>query len=119
MNLSPEWVPVLAVAGHDAVHWISVGAATAPDTEIMAWARSESRVVITQDLDYGALLHSTGAVAPSVVVIRAEDVRPMAIVSSVLAALKETAPDLSAGALVTIDPRKSRVRSLPLRRERS
>lgn len=116
MNLSPEWVTALHAAGHDAIHWSSVGRHNAPDTEIMAWARTERRVVLTQDLDYGALLYATGAVAPSVVVIRAEDVRPTSAVASVIAALQETASDLAAGALVTIDSRRARVRTLPFRR---
>ncbi len=38
MNLSPEWVPVLTVHGFDAVHWCTIGAASAPDWEIIAYA---------------------------------------------------------------------------------
>lgn len=119
MNLSPEWVAALQTAGHDAIHWSSVGRHNAPDTEIMAGARTERRVVLTQDLDYGALLYATGAIAPSVAVIRAEDVRPASAATSVMVALREAARDLEAGALVTIDPRKARVRTLPFRRSES
>ena len=38
MNLSPRWVEVLAEAGIEAVHWSMVGAKSAPDIEIMAFA---------------------------------------------------------------------------------
>jgi predicted nuclease of predicted toxin-antitoxin system len=76
MNLSPDWVPALEAEGHESRHWSTVGAFNAPDTEIMAWARNAGHVVLTQDLDYGALLFATQATAPSVVVLRAEDVRP-------------------------------------------
>ena len=115
MNLSPDWVPVLEVAGHEARHWSRVGAHHAPDTTIMAWAREAGCVVLTQDLDYGALLFATQARAPSVMVLRAEDVRPASIASVVIAALRTAEKDLLAGALVTVDPRRARINTLPLR----
>ncbi len=36
MNLSPDWVEFLSNAGFESVHWSTVGAATAPDAEIVA-----------------------------------------------------------------------------------
>jgi predicted nuclease of predicted toxin-antitoxin system len=56
MNLEPEWVPFLARAGHQAVHWSSVGRADDPDEAIMHWARDNDHVVLTAALDFGALL---------------------------------------------------------------
>lgn len=38
MNLSPDWVLVLLEHGFDAVHWSSLGAANAPDSEIIGYA---------------------------------------------------------------------------------
>ena len=35
MNLSPDWEAFLASEGLESVHWSRIGAATAPDTEIM------------------------------------------------------------------------------------
>ncbi len=60
MNLSPDWVPFLHEHGLEAVHWSAVGAHTAPDSEIMQWARDNIRVVFTHDLDFGILLAHTG-----------------------------------------------------------
>jgi predicted nuclease of predicted toxin-antitoxin system len=48
MNLSPRWVSFLAASQIESVHWSSVGAATAPDSEIMAYARVHGYVVLTQ-----------------------------------------------------------------------
>lgn len=116
MNLSPEWVPVFEKAGHPAVHWSAVGAPDAPDTEIMIWARLHEHIVFTHDLDYGAILHATGATAPSVIQVRTEDVRPEKAADLILRALKTAAPDLLSGALITVDPRKTRLSVLPLRK---
>ena len=115
MNLSPDWVPLLAGGGHEALHWRDLGAANAPDTEIMAWARDHEYVVFTHDLDFGALLHATGAVAPSVIQFREDDVRPESLGSQALLALVQAKVEIEGGALITIDLRRMRITSLPLR----
>ena len=114
MNLSPAWVAALREAGHTAHHWSELGASTASDAEIMAHAQAHGYVVITNDLDFGAILAATNGTGPSVVQIRATDLRPAAISTPVLAALVQMAEELRAGALVTIDPTRTRVRVLPL-----
>ena len=114
MNLSPRWVAVLVAAGHDAVHWSTVGAPAAPDENILAWAAGEGRIVFTHDLDFGAILAATGSQSPSVLPVCAEDVSPASLSVSVLAALAQFADELADGALVIIDARRARVRVLPL-----
>jgi predicted nuclease of predicted toxin-antitoxin system len=54
MNLSPSWVDRLARYRFEAVHWSTIGAATAPDVEILAWANEHDFVLITNDLDFSA-----------------------------------------------------------------
>jgi predicted nuclease of predicted toxin-antitoxin system len=44
MNLSPSWVDRLARHGFEAVHWSTIGAATAPDSEILKWANEHGFV---------------------------------------------------------------------------
>jgi predicted nuclease of predicted toxin-antitoxin system len=61
MNLSPSWVDRLARHGFDAVHWSTIGAATAADHEILAWAHQHGSVLVTNDLDFSAIL-AAGAV---------------------------------------------------------
>jgi predicted nuclease of predicted toxin-antitoxin system len=114
MNLSPAWVSLFSNVGIEATHWSTVGRADAPDTEIMAWASQHECIVFTHDLDFGTILRLTAALKPSVVQIRAEDVRPASMGDSVCAAIRQTMADLQRGALLTIDPRKSRISLLPL-----
>ena len=59
LNLSTRWVPVLQEAGFDAVHWSPIGRLDAADTEVMAHAVANDLVVLTQDLDFGAILAAT------------------------------------------------------------
>lgn len=116
MNLSPRWVDTLATAGIEAAHWSTLGAANAPDALIMAYARAHDFVVLTHDLDFSAILAATHGEKPSVVQIRAEDVSPDVIGRQVLDALRQMAAELEEGALLTIDPNRTRLRVLPLQR---
>jgi predicted nuclease of predicted toxin-antitoxin system len=115
VNLSPRWVNVLADAGIEAAHWSALGAISAPDSEIMAYARANDYVVLTYDLDFSAILAATHGEKPSVVQIRAEDVSADVIGTQVITALRQMAPELEEGALLTIDPGRTRLRVLPLK----
>ena len=114
MNLSPRWVKTLTDAGIEASHWSSLGPANAPDAEIMAFARANGYVVLTHDLDFSAILAATQGAKPSVVQIRAEDVRPETVSPTLIEALRQMAAQLEEGALLTVDPARARLRVLPL-----
>lgn len=116
MNLSPRWAGMLTNVGIEATHGATLGAANAPDVEIMAFARANDYVVLTHDLDFSAILAATQGGKPSVVQIRAEDVNPEAIGGSVVDALRQMSAELDVGTLLTIDPNRTRLRLLPLRR---
>jgi predicted nuclease of predicted toxin-antitoxin system len=116
MNLSPQWVPILKSAGCEPIHWSQVGAANAPDREIMEWARTNHHVVFTHDLDFGAILAATDANSPSVLQIRTQDVSPKTLSAVVLSSLKQFEEQLNEGALVTVNEKQSRARLLPLKR---
>ena len=81
----------------------------------MVWARKNDHVVFTHDLDFGSLLFSTNASNPSVLQLRVEHIIPEVVGDAVLETLNTTKQALQAGALVTIDPRRHRIRLLPLR----
>jgi predicted nuclease of predicted toxin-antitoxin system len=116
MNLSPKWIALLHDSGWEAVHWSSVGRADARDSEIMAYAAAKGYVVVTHDLDFGAILAVTHGKKPSVVQIRSEDVSSDIVGRQTVAALRHTQAELEAGALVTIEADRTRLRLLPLER---
>lgn len=114
-NLSPRVRDLLVSAGHDAVHARDVGLDRAPDERVLADAREQQRIVITADADFGALLARTSATRPSVVYLRRQQGRRAAQVAALIEAnLAAVAEDLDAGAIVVIDDRRMRVRSLPI-----
>ena len=114
MNLSPKWIELLSGAGFEAAHWSTLGAANASDTEIMRYAREHEYVVLTHDLDFGTIPAATQGEKPSVVQIRADDIRAQTIGQHVVTALRQMADELERGALLTVDPSRTRLRILPL-----
>lgn len=115
MNLPPRWVQVFAAEGWEARHWSQVGAPTASDREIMAWARGNDYIVFTHDLDFSALLATTQEEGPSVIQVRTQNVLPEAIGTLVINAMKQFQHELEKGALITIDPHRARSRILPFK----
>jgi predicted nuclease of predicted toxin-antitoxin system len=116
MNLPPRWVDLLKSEGWDAVHWSSVGSPGAPDAEIMRYAKDAGYLVLTHDLDFGAILAATGGDAPSVVQVRSQDVYPEAIGGLVVAVIRQFTAELEKGVLISVDENRLRARLLPLQR---
>jgi predicted nuclease of predicted toxin-antitoxin system len=107
MNLSPLWVQFLADSGFDSIHWSDIGQPWAPDTEIMDYASAYGLVIFTHDLDFGALLANRKTRQPSVIQVRTQDVLPTDH-------RLDGRSHLEAGALVTVDPNRHRIRLLPI-----
>jgi len=91
----------------------------AADIEIMAYAAKHDYVVLTHDLDFSAILAATQGAKPSVVQIRSDNLSPAVIGDPLIAALQQMAPELAAGALLTVDPGRTRLHLLPLRSKQS
>ncbi|MHB8069447.1 MAG: DUF5615 family PIN-like protein [Desulfobaccales bacterium] len=115
MNLPPRWVAFFSSTGYESVHWSLVGAPTASDREIMAWARENGYVVFTHDLDFSALLATTQEEGPSVIQVRTQNILPEAIGNLAINALHQFQDELEKGAIITLDPVRARVRILPLK----
>lgn len=114
MNLTPRWVAYLHDAGFAAEHWSMCGPVDASDTSIMAFAQTGDYVVLTHDLDFGAILAATHGQKPSVIQLRGEMPIPETIGSLLVQALEQLQSELVAGALLTIDLKRARLRLLPL-----
>lgn len=114
MNLSPEWVPALTNAGYPAVHWATIGDPRATDREITQWAKQNGYVILTHDLDFGAILAATNARFPSVLQVRSQDTMPEVMAPAVIRILEEYRSQLLSGALVVFNQMTSRVRILPI-----
>ena len=114
MCLSPKWAEALTAAGIEARHWSSIGAGNAPDSTIFDFARQDGAVILTADLDFGALLAGAKSGKPSVIQLRLPRISLDRAWAPTWRALTRFQSEIDAGALVTIDASESRVRILPL-----
>jgi predicted nuclease of predicted toxin-antitoxin system len=115
MNLTPRWVSYLVDAGHDAIHWSSVGSKRAEDGEICDHARKHGYVLLTNDLDFPRILALTKEAAPSVILMRGEPLVPEVRGLALLSAIAVCEAAIIGGAIVTLDSEdRSRARVLPL-----
>ena len=113
VNLAVRWGDMLSARGIEAIHWTNIATANAQDIEIMSYARQNGYSVFTNDLDFSAILVSTRASGPSIIQIRAEDTRPEAHLDRVVHVLVEFLTVIEQGAVITIDPKKTRLHILP------
>jgi len=113
--LSPLLADLLQQAGHDAIHVRSIGLQHADDEVIFEHATAEHRIVVSADTDFGTLLAVRSSQQPSVVQFRGEGSRrPEALARTLLANLPQLVDALQNGSIVTFEPTRVRVRSLPL-----
>ena len=70
LHISPRTVAFLRTLGHEAVRVDAILPKTASDEEIVAAARDSGRVVLTQDLDFSAIVAISGARTPSLITLR-------------------------------------------------
>jgi predicted nuclease of predicted toxin-antitoxin system len=112
LHISPATVSFLRSLGHDVVRVDEVLPNTASDAEILVRAAQESRAVLTQDLDFSALVAVAGM--RSLVSLRLSSSR----VEFVNAVLEKVLPTLEAeviaGMAITVEDSRVRRRPLPI-----
>ncbi|MBF2097734.1 MAG: DUF5615 family PIN-like protein [Gloeomargaritaceae cyanobacterium C42_A2020_066] len=99
--------------GIDALHVSEIGMAEAEDREILVKAQQEGRVVVTLDADFHACLAQDVARSPSVIRIRIERLRAGAVTTLLQTLIGLCHTELHAGAAVTVEPNRVRIRRLP------
>ncbi len=105
---------VLRKAGFDAVHTGEIGLAEADDSEIIRRAFEEDRIIVTLDADFHALLALAQVLKPSVIRIRIEGLRAAEFVELLRKVLSQCEGDLNAGAMISVNDFKIRIRRLPV-----
>jgi predicted nuclease of predicted toxin-antitoxin system len=114
MGIGLDVSHALRAAGHDCVHLTEQGLERLPDTQIIAKAAAERRIVLTHDLDFGRLLALSGLAGPSIITFRLSDMRPSNVLNRLLNTLDAFGADLEKGAALVITDRGIRRRTLPI-----
>jgi predicted nuclease of predicted toxin-antitoxin system len=100
--------------GHEATHLRELGLPRLPNGEIFAMALAESLVVITFDLDFGEIVAASGTRVPSVMVFRLRNARSKHVIDRLSKVLADSSEALAAGAVITVEESRHRIRHLPI-----
>jgi predicted nuclease of predicted toxin-antitoxin system len=114
MGISPRTVEWLRQQGYDSVHLVEEGLNVLSDEDIIHKARTENRIVLTVDLDFGYLLAISQANLPSVVIFRLGNASRSVVQSRLVEVLNLCSEDLLSGALISVSEKTIRVRQLPM-----
>jgi predicted nuclease of predicted toxin-antitoxin system len=83
---------------------------TAPDDEILEFARQENRVVVTQDLDFSMLVALGGYNQPSLITLRLSRADPNTVTQRLLEILPQLEQQLREGSAITVEDENLRIR---------
>jgi len=114
MNISSLTVNELKKLGWNIVRVSEILEVKTRDIELLSFAREHNKVLITQDLDFSALLAVRGYEKPSVINIRVENPNPDFITSRLVEVVSRMKKELEEGAIVSVDEVSARYRNLPL-----
>ena len=114
LHISPRTVEFLRTLGHDVARIIEIMPPDAGDQAVVAEADKQHRVILTQDLDFSSIIALGGRKRPSIITLRLSSSR----IEHVNAVLQKVLPtvesDLVAGAVVTVEDTRIRLRQLPI-----
>lgn len=114
MHIAPRTVALLRSLGHDVRRVNELLPPTAADAAIVAAAIRDGRSILTQDLDFSAIVALSGNIVPSVISLRLSSSRVERVNAVLEAVLPGLEPDLREGAIVTVEDGRVRRRRLPL-----
>jgi predicted nuclease of predicted toxin-antitoxin system len=109
-NIPGAAVSALAVNGHD-VTWVRTAAPGLADSEVLAWAARESRILLTFDKDFGELARTAMLPSSCGVILFRLPVPPPGKIGARIAAMVAAREDW-AGHFSVIEPGRVRMRPL-------
>ncbi len=111
-----EW---LRQHNHDAVHLRELNLIRMPDDEIFAKAKSEGRIILTFDLDFGEIVAASSNKIPSVITFRLHNTWTPHVIGRLRKVLNDSSEALQKGAIITVEENRHRIRHLPIFLEES
>jgi len=114
MPLSPALALWLDERGHDVVHATPVGLSRAADPEILEFARRDSRVILTADLDFPRMLAHAQAHGPGLVLFRGGNYSEREARERLARVLDLVPDDELPRSIVVVDRNRIRKRALPI-----
>ena len=116
MPVSPSLLNVLEANGYEGVHAHQIGKDQAPDTELLALALREGRIVITADLDFPRILALSLAEGPGVILFRGGNYSDIEMCDLLERVLSEISCEILESSICVVDRNRIRFTQLPIDR---
>ena len=113
MGVAQRMVQWLRDQGHDAVHLREQGLHRLPNGEIFDKARSEKRIILTFDLDFGEIVALSGGRPASIIVFRLHNTSTPHVIERLGKVLKDSGATIEQGAIVVVEESRHRIRKFP------
>lgn len=114
MNVSPRTVDEFQKLRVDMIRVSSLLPDNSSDEAILDLARKTGRVLVTQDLDFSALLAIHGHDRPSLITLRLSKSDPQTITDRLIEVIPQIQEALLSGCAVTVEDRVVRIRPIPI-----
>lgn len=115
VHLSPKTIAALTDQGYDIIRCTDILPANAPNIEILEFARTEDRIVLTQDLDFSMLVAINNYDQPSLITLRLSSAKPDIVSDRLFEVLPMLEQELQTSVAITIDDDSVGIRKLPIR----
>jgi predicted nuclease of predicted toxin-antitoxin system len=112
--ISPSTVSFLIKQGYKAEHVEDAKMSSAKDAEILDYTAKNDMVLITQDLDFSALLALSGNSHPGVITIRLKFPSPENVNNSLKKLLDLQTEEQIQGSIIILEETKIRFRRIPI-----
>ena len=114
VNVSGEIVQGLRAQGHDII-WMRIEAPGSADSEVLALAQTEKRIIMTFDKDFGELAFRWGLpVTSGIILLRLIASSPIQLQQAVLTALGSRQEQDWVGMFSVVEASRIRVTPLPV-----
>ncbi|MBI2177060.1 MAG: DUF5615 family PIN-like protein [Candidatus Tectomicrobia bacterium] len=114
MGVDVRVVRWLREHGHDAAHLRDRGMQRTPDEEIFSRAISESRILLTFDLDFGEIAALARGQRIGIVLFRLRNTRTPHVIERLSRLLESSSETLEKGNVVVVEEGRYRIRELPV-----
>jgi predicted nuclease of predicted toxin-antitoxin system len=115
-NLPPSFCLILRDLGYEAIHVYDVNLNATPDTAIVEYAQLNDYVILTNDLDFSRIVAVGNLSLPSVITFRLPALNSSLFYQLISPNLADLIEPLQEGSLITIDDKKIRIQTLPVRK---
>jgi len=114
IHISPKTIKLLLDNGYKIRRVSDFLKCTASDHSILDLAAKENKTIITQDLDFSAILTERSTNKPSIITLRLNNAKPLRIAKILKKVLPQIENEVAKGCIAIIEEDRIRIRKLPI-----